>query len=88
MELKLKITCTCHQAKIEKCCQTPLVAPMAQKICKMLNPNLPSYSLSDHSSNTSFNHLSLDKKFILSQETYTRKEVIVAVISQSIDISQ
>ena len=59
MELELKITCTCHQAKIAICCQTPLVAPIASKICtegflNMLNPNLPSDLLSDHSSNTSF----------------------------------
>ena len=32
MELKLKITCTCHQAKNKICCQTPLVAPIAPKI--------------------------------------------------------
>ena len=32
MELKLKITCTSHQAKIAICCQTPLVAPIAPKI--------------------------------------------------------
>ena len=25
MELELKITCTCHLAKITICCQTPLV---------------------------------------------------------------
>ena len=61
MELELKITCTCHQAKNKICCQTPLVAPIAPKICtggffNMLNPNLPSDLLSDHSSNTSFNH--------------------------------
>ena len=31
MELELKITCTCHQAKITICCQTPLVAPIALK---------------------------------------------------------
>ena len=29
----LYITCTCHQAKITICCQMPLVAPIAQKIC-------------------------------------------------------
>ena len=29
MELELKITCTCHQAKIAICCQTPI----ASKIC-------------------------------------------------------
>ena len=33
MELELKITCTCHRAKIAICCQTPLVAPIAPKIC-------------------------------------------------------
>ena len=33
MELEMKITCTCHQAKIAICCQTPLVAPIALKIC-------------------------------------------------------
>ena len=59
MELELKITCTCHQAKNKICCQTPLVAPIAPKICtggffNMLNPNLPSDLLSDYSSNTSF----------------------------------
>ena len=57
MELELKITCTCHLAKITICCQTPLVAPIAPKICKgvfnTLNPNFPSDLLSDHSSNTS-----------------------------------
>ena len=55
MELEMKITCTCHQAKITICCQTPLVTPIAPKICtrgffNMLNPNLPSDLLSDHSS--------------------------------------
>ena len=58
MELELKITCTCHHAKIEICCQTPLAAPIAPKIYTgeffdMLNPNLLSDLLSDHSSNTS-----------------------------------
>ena len=33
MELELKITCTCHQAKIAICCQMPLVAQIASKIC-------------------------------------------------------
>ena len=33
MELELKITCTCHQANIAICCQTPLVAPIAPEIC-------------------------------------------------------
>ena len=47
MELELKITCMCHQAKIEICCQTPLGAPIIPKIYTggffdMLNPNLPS----------------------------------------------
>ena len=42
------------------CCQTPLVALIAPKICtewffNMLNPNLPSELLSYYSSNTSFN---------------------------------
>ena len=57
--LPLKITCMCHQAKIATCGQTPLVAPIAPKNCTggffdMLNPNLPSDLLSDHSSNTNF----------------------------------
>ena len=61
MELEMKITCTCHQAKITICCQTPLVTPIAPKICtggffNMLNPNLPSDLLSDHSSNTRCMH--------------------------------
>ena len=34
MVLGLKFTCTCHQAKITLCCQTPLVAPIDQKICR------------------------------------------------------
>ena len=60
MELELKITCTSHGAKIEICYQTPLAAPIAPKFTQggffdMLNPNLPSDLLSDHSSNTSFN---------------------------------
>ena len=60
MELELKITCACHQAKIAICCQTPLVAPIASKICtggfiNMLNPKLPSDLLSDIFSNISFN---------------------------------
>ena len=59
MELEMKISCTCHQAKITICCQTPLVTPIAPKICTggffyMLNPNLPSDLFSDNSSNTSF----------------------------------
>ena len=59
MELELKISCTCHQAKSAICCQTPLVAPIALKNCArgffgMLNPNLQSDLLSDHPSNTSF----------------------------------
>ena len=59
MELELKITCTCHQAKMAICYQTPLVAPIAPKICtwgffNMLSPNLPSDLLPDHFSNTSF----------------------------------
>ena len=33
MVLELKITCTCHQAKNTICCQTPLVAQIAPKIC-------------------------------------------------------
>ena len=58
MEPELKITCTCHQAKIERCCQTSMVAPIAQKNCtgrlfNILNPNLPSDLLADHSGNTS-----------------------------------
>ena len=62
MELELKITCTCHQAKITICCQTPLVAPIALKICRVevstwLNPDVQSDLLSDHSRNTSFNKL-------------------------------
>ena len=61
MELEMESTCTCHQAKIAICCQTPLVAPIALKICtwgffSMLNPNLPSDLLSEYSSNTSFNN--------------------------------
>ena len=68
IELELKITCTCHQAKIAICCQKPLVAPIASKLCtggflNMLNPNLPSDLLSDHSSNTSFNPI-MGKKLI------------------------
>ena len=44
MVLELKITYTCHQAKIAVCCQTPLVALFARKICtkgffSVLNPN-------------------------------------------------
>ena len=59
MELELKITCTFHQAKIAICCQTPLVAPIAPKICtgvlfNMLNPNLPSDFDSNYTINTSF----------------------------------
>ena len=58
MEPELKITCTCHQAKIERCCQTSMVAPIAQKNCtgglfNILNPNLPSDLLAAHSGNTS-----------------------------------
>ena len=65
MELELKITCTCHQAKIPICCQTPLVAPIALKICtrgffSALNPKLQSDLLSDHSSNTSFKTAQLE----------------------------
>ena len=64
MELELKIPCACHQAKIAICCQKPLVAPIAPKICtgeffSILNPNLPSDLLSDHSSNASFKVYSL-----------------------------
>ena len=33
MMLELKITCTCHQAKIAMCCPLPLVVPIAQKNC-------------------------------------------------------
>ena len=33
MELELKITCSCHQAKFAICCQMPLVAPVSHKIC-------------------------------------------------------
>ena len=33
MVLKLKITCTCHQAKIAICSQMPLVASIVPKIC-------------------------------------------------------
>ena len=59
MELELKITCTCHLAKTTICRKTPLIAPIAPKICtegffNMLNPDLPSNLLSDHSINTSF----------------------------------
>ena len=34
MEHELKIICTCLQAKIAICCQTSLVAPIAQKIAQ------------------------------------------------------
>ena len=59
MVLGLKFTCTCHQAKITLCFQTPLVAPIDQKICtggflNTLNPNLLSDLLPDHSNNTSY----------------------------------
>ena len=62
MEIELKITCTRHQAKVAICCQMSLFAPIAQKICtlgfiNMLNPNLPSDLLSEHSGNTSFKTL-------------------------------
>ena len=66
MELELKITCACHQAKISICCQTPLVAPIAPKSCtagffNMPNPNLPSDLLSDHYGNTTQTyHLNLN----------------------------
>ena len=55
----LKILCTSHQAKIAICCQMPLVAQIAPKICTgwfsiMLNPKLQSHLLSDHSRHTSF----------------------------------
>ena len=55
----LKITCTSPQAKIVICCQMPLVAQIAPKNCTgwfsiMLNPNLQSDFLSDHSRHTSF----------------------------------
>ena len=64
MELKLKITCRCHQGKIAICCQMPLVAPIALEICamgffSMLKPNLQSDLLSDHPSNTSLKYTSL-----------------------------
>ena len=63
MELEMKIIKS-HQAKITICCQTPLVTPIALKICtvgffNMLNPNLQSDLFSDHSSNTSFKVLKL-----------------------------
>ena len=56
MLLRMKITCTCHQAKMAMCCQLP----NAPKICtvelfNMLNPNLQSDLLSDNSRRTSFN---------------------------------
>ena len=59
MVLGLKITSTCHQTKIAICCQTPLVVPIAPKICtrgffNMLNPSLQSDLLSDYSRHTSF----------------------------------
>ena len=59
MELELKITGTCHQAKIIICCQTPQVAPGAPNICargffNMLKPNFPADLLSDHSRNAKF----------------------------------
>ena len=49
MELELKITCTCHQANITICCQTPLVAPL-------LHPSISSgsYGLLDSESTTQF----------------------------------
>ena len=31
-KLKLKITCACHQARIEICCQTPLIPLIAPKM--------------------------------------------------------
>ena len=48
----------CHQAKITICCKTPLVAPIAPKICtwgffNMLNPIWHTDLLSDQFSNTS-----------------------------------
>ena len=67
MELELKITCTCHRAKIAICCQTPLVTPTAPKICtgkffNMLNPNLPLLLLFAYSRNTSCDHTHSVKK--------------------------
>ena len=61
MVLGLKITCTCHPAKIAVCCRTPLDVPIAPKTCTegistwadMLNPNLKSVLLFDHSRHTS-----------------------------------
>ena len=62
MELELKITCNCHQVTIAKCCQMPLVATIAPKVCIMgffillnpnLIPNLQSDLLFDRSRNTS-----------------------------------
>ena len=48
----------CHQVKIVLCCQMPLVVPISWKICTwgffhMLNSNLQSDLLSDHSKRTS-----------------------------------
>ena len=40
MVLGLKITCTCHQAKIAICCQMPVVALIAPKFCTGKNSNM------------------------------------------------
>ena len=61
MVLEWKITCTCYQAKLEKCCQTPPVAPIAPNIStgefvNTLNPDLQSDLISDHSRNTRKTH--------------------------------
>ena len=45
MELGWKFTCTCHQGKITKCCQTPLDFQQAEL-------NLQSNLLFDHSKHT------------------------------------
>ena len=54
MVFGLKITRTCHQAKIATRFQTALVVLIAPKVCtvgffNMMNPNLQSYLVFDHS---------------------------------------
>ena len=77
-----KSHCTCHQAKTTISSQTPVVAPISPKTCtgrfsSMLNPNLPSDLLSDHSRNTSLKHpMNVSSVLLYNNKTWTQTKAL------------
>ena len=74
MELELKITCTCYQAKKKYSVKRHWLPRLLQKFSQggsfnKLDSNLPSDLLSDYSSNTSFKKITLQSNYKMSQLT-------------------